>query len=187
MQTLEQIDFNSLSLEQLQSLNNEFKTLIEERKKDPKREYPLTTEERETFFAVGFYLHKKENEPDKVSIGDIFHTSWGYDQTNIEFFKVVEISPSGKTCQVIQIGSKTVPGSEGFMSDSVIPDPKTIIVNETCRVKIERSHSQNPITDQYEAVGEIQLRGSVWYAQGLNKHLQSLYRVNGSTCRSWYA
>lgn len=184
---LEQIDFNSLSLADLQKLDSEYKALIEERKQNPIGPYPLTDNERKTFFAVGFYLHKKENESDKISIGDMFHTSWGYDQTNVEFFQVVEISPSGKTCQVKQIGSKTVPGSEGFMSDSVIPDPNVIIVNETCRIKIERRHIQNPVTDQYEAVGAFQLRGSVWYAQGKGKHLQSLYRVNGWASRSWYA
>jgi len=25
-----------------------------------------------------------------VKVGDIFHTSWGYDQTNVEFFQVIE-------------------------------------------------------------------------------------------------
>jgi len=27
-------------------------------------------------------------------VGDIFYTSWGYDQTNVEFFKVVRVSAS---------------------------------------------------------------------------------------------
>jgi hypothetical protein len=32
--------------------------------------------------------------PIKPKVGDIFYTSWGYDQTNVEFFKVVRVSPS---------------------------------------------------------------------------------------------
>jgi hypothetical protein len=37
----------------------------------------------------------------KVKIGDLFNTSWGYDQTNYDFVVVRSISPSGKTvmCQ----------------------------------------------------------------------------------------
>lgn len=30
----------------------------------------------------------------EVKVGDIFYTSWGYDQTNVEFFKVVRVSKS---------------------------------------------------------------------------------------------
>lgn len=28
-------------------------------------------------------------EKQEIKVGDIFYTSWGYDQTNVEFFKVV--------------------------------------------------------------------------------------------------
>jgi hypothetical protein len=47
-------------------------------------------------------------------VGDILHHSWGYDQTNCDFYQVVE----AKKASVIlkKIGAKTVPGSEGFMS-----------------------------------------------------------------------
>ena len=35
--------------------------------------------------------------------GDYFYTSWGYDQTNIDYCVVIEVSPSGKTvmCQMV--------------------------------------------------------------------------------------
>ena len=39
-------------------------------------------------------------------VGDIFYTSWGYDQTNIEFFQVVKVSPSSvwvqETGQIVE-------------------------------------------------------------------------------------
>ena len=35
-----------------------------------------------------------EQYPIKPKVGDIFYTSWGYDQTNVEFFKVVRVSAS---------------------------------------------------------------------------------------------
>lgn len=53
----------------------------------------------------------KRNKPHSLEVGDILYASWGYDQTNIDFFKVVELV--GKT-QVKIIGVDTniesVPG-----------------------------------------------------------------------------
>jgi hypothetical protein len=52
-------------------------------------------------------------------VGDILHHSWGHEQTNCDFYQVVGVK--GKTVVLKKIGSKTVPGSEGFMSDSRMP------------------------------------------------------------------
>lgn len=35
-----------------------------------------------------------EVEKREVKVGDIFYTSWGYDQTNVEFYKVVRATKS---------------------------------------------------------------------------------------------
>jgi len=35
-----------------------------------------------------------------LKVGDFFYTSWGYDQTNINFYKVIDITPSGKSVKV---------------------------------------------------------------------------------------
>lgn len=35
-----------------------------------------------------------EPEKQEVKVGDIFYTSWGYDQTNVEFYKVVRATKS---------------------------------------------------------------------------------------------
>lgn len=56
---------------------------------------------------------------ESVQVGDIFSGSWGYDQTNIDFFEVV-----GKTkarIKVVRICSQIV-ASDG-PSDSVVPVP----------------------------------------------------------------
>ena len=42
-----------------------------------------------------------EASPATVEVGSFFECSWGYDQTNVDFYKVVEISPSGKTVKVL--------------------------------------------------------------------------------------
>lgn len=56
---------------------------------------------------------------DKIGVGHIFRYSWGYDQTNIEYYQV--IAKTGQTVTVREIAQSVVPGSEGFMSESVKP------------------------------------------------------------------
>ena len=65
----------------------------------------------------------KKLENTKVKAGDIFYESWGYDQTNIDFCVVEQVSPTGKTVLCKMMSQKTVP-REGFapMSEHVIPD-----------------------------------------------------------------
>ncbi|MGD0652262.1 MAG: hypothetical protein ABSA97_14190 [Verrucomicrobiia bacterium] len=58
---------------------------------------------------------------DHVKVGDIFEHSWGYDQTNIEYFEVVAVG--NKTVKVRQIAAKAVEGTQGFMSQTVRPCP----------------------------------------------------------------
>lgn len=66
--------------------------------------------------------------PDHYKVGDLFYSSWGYDQTNIEFWKIVRVMP--KAVEIVAIGAKTVPGSEGFMSDHISPDPDRVLVDD---------------------------------------------------------
>lgn len=58
----------------------------------------------------------------EYEVGDILCNSWGYDQTNVEWFEVVALA--GKSMVVLrEIGAAVVPGSEGFMSGRVVPVP----------------------------------------------------------------
>jgi hypothetical protein len=41
-----------------------------------------------------------------VKVGDLYHTSWGYDQTNVEYFQVVEVK--GKFAVLREIGAKHI-------------------------------------------------------------------------------
>ena len=38
-----------------------------------------------------------------VEVGDLFYDSWGYDQTQVDFYEVVGLTPSGKSVRVQQI------------------------------------------------------------------------------------
>lgn len=52
--------------------------------------------------------------------GDVLYQSWGYDQTNINFYQVVEVLP--KSVKIRPISQIMVEGSDGFMSEYVKPD-----------------------------------------------------------------
>lgn len=52
-------------------------------------------------------------------VGDILHHSWGYDQTNCDFYQVVEVKKASVVLR--KIGAGTVPGTEGFMSEQLMP------------------------------------------------------------------
>jgi hypothetical protein len=54
-----------------------------------------------------------------VKPGDIFFTSWGYDQTNIDFYKVVRVTKA--KAEIVPIGAKRV--DERGTSNILIPDP----------------------------------------------------------------
>ncbi len=52
-----------------------------------------------------------------VGVGDIFETSWGYDQTNVNYYKVVRVT--AMKAEVVPIGSTLADGSDS----SVLPNP----------------------------------------------------------------
>jgi len=51
-------------------------------------------------------------------VGDILYSSWGYDQTNIEFFKVVKVSEFSVWIQ--EVGKKIVEVT-GWAHETVVP------------------------------------------------------------------
>ena len=46
-----------------------------------------------------------------LEVGDVYVVTWGYDQTNIDFYQCVGITPSGKSVRVRPIGAMYVGGS----------------------------------------------------------------------------
>lgn len=60
---------------------------------------------------------------ERVKVGDIFHHSWGYDQTQCDFYEVTAKTKSGATVTVREIGCRVVEGSEGMMCDRRVPAP----------------------------------------------------------------
>lgn len=62
----------------------------------------------------------KKNAVCPFKKGDILTGSWGYDQTNVEFFEIVEAK--GRKVAIRELGHQSIKGSEGFMCESVVPD-----------------------------------------------------------------
>ena len=60
-----------------------------------------------------------EPEAEGIKKGDIFVSSWGYDQTNVDFYEIVDVK--GKIVVIREIHKRVTPGSHG--SDKVMPIP----------------------------------------------------------------
>jgi hypothetical protein len=62
-----------------------------------------------------------------VKVGSIFHWSWGYEQTNVDFYQVVALN--GRNAIVREIGQKTVEGStySHGMADTRVAVPDKFI------------------------------------------------------------
>lgn len=129
--------------------------------------------------AMAYVLRCKESEQERaewkaakkstansLKVGDVLYTSWGYEQTNVEFLEVVALVGSTMV-EVREINAASVSGSESFMSDCVVPC-KGQFRGESVRVRVTNGNSFN------------------W--GGSYKRRASLYN-HGTTGvhRSWYA
>jgi hypothetical protein len=111
-------------------------------------------------FIAGYTAHSemiqeirgKRNQPTQLKIGDILYGSWGYDQTNIDYFQVT--GRKGKRGVYVRpLAQITIPGSEGFMCENVIPDPNHFIGIETYHIAQKDSIAYNP-SDKYLKPGQ---------------------------------
>lgn len=71
----------------------------------------------------------KSNIDKYLSVGDIYYTSWGYEQTNIDFYQVVKFNNSYAWVQ--EINSEIVEGTEGHDSVNVKPVKDSFTKNST--------------------------------------------------------
>lgn len=64
----------------------------------------------------------------RLQPGDILHYSWGWEQTNAEFYQVTRVTSKG--AYIREIAHEGIPGTEGFMCQSVKPCPGQFIGEE---------------------------------------------------------
>ena len=60
--------------------------------------------------------------PNPLAVGDILHESWGYDQTNCNYYQVLELVGK-RSVKIREIAARSIEGSGGFMSERVSPVP----------------------------------------------------------------
>lgn len=73
-----------------------------------------------------------------ISVGDIFHTSWGFEQTNVEFMQVVRVV-TPKTVEVREIKRTVTEYAAGGMSGGAIPHQDEFTSGvKRCRAKPSR-------------------------------------------------
>ena len=77
--------------------------------------------------------------PVKVEIGDIFRAAWGYDQTNIDYYEVVNVL--GKMIDVREIGQQRE-GNGLAMQGVCVPVPGAFIGN-VMRKLVQGNNGQN--------------------------------------------
>ena len=63
--------------------------------------------------------YKKIGNTNSVEVGDIFVCSWGYDQTNIDFYKVVKKTKTGVS--IVPMSKKVIEYDDRYMTGKVLP------------------------------------------------------------------
>lgn len=103
-----------------------------------------------------------------LKVGDILVSSWGYDQTNIDFYLVIASNPS--TVKIRQLAQRTT--EDGFMCGQTVPILGQF--KEDSKVMLKRPRV-------YEWRGE-------WHSSVKIEDFASASKWDGNPCRcSWYA
>lgn len=82
-----------------------------------------------------------------MKVGDVFRSSWGYEQTNVDYFQVIKLI--GKTMMLVQeIGQEREYDANG-LSGSCKPVRDNFLDREPKRVKIQNDGNGRACFRQY--------------------------------------
>lgn len=100
-----------------------------------------------------------------LDVGDIVYSSWGYEQTNVDFYEVVRV-PSGRSAVVRQIEKDTM-SAPGRMSGLATPKPGTFVA--TAKESIRRAAGLHCLNGGNLTIGSLQKwdgkqKAVSWYA-----------------------
>lgn len=104
---------------------------------------------------------RKAFTPD-LNVGDIYVDSWGYEQTQVDFYQIIEVV--GKHTAVFQaIASETVDGSQGHDCDQVVAVKDAFVENSEPFKKRVTKHGIkiNSFSNAYKWDGSPRHRS--WY------------------------
>lgn len=100
------------------------------------------------------------NAKSMVKVGDIFVNSWGYDQTNVNAYQIVEAK--GSTIKLKEIQTEGVKGTDGFMCCRVRP-VKDAFVSETTFTKRIQSYGNEPYISFTYGSSTFHVEGKDYY------------------------
>lgn len=115
------------------------------------------------------------------NVGDILYSSWGYEQTNLNFFKVIKATE--KSIRIVEVSMKKA-NEEGVsgMSRYIAFDTKTA-------EPLERSiFIEDQEKGDLKRVGSYEYQGKKTYYVNVGRGRYGLYHYNGKKLyESWYA
>lgn len=66
---------------------------------------------------------KKASNNHGVKVGDVFRSSWGYDQTNVDYYQIISVSGKSATlCKIAQLSE-----ADGYLQGNCVPAPNQFI------------------------------------------------------------
>lgn len=85
---------------------------------------------------------ERQNFEHNVKVGDIFYTSWGYEQTNIDFYQVIEVK--GKFATIRQIAGEVTDYHSSMSGEKVATPGAFLERSEPIRKMILRGYNGEP-------------------------------------------
>lgn len=97
-----------------------------------------------------------------LKVGDILSCSWGWEQTNVDFYQVIEVI--GKMVKIREIECSMPNGEEGFMTGFVIPLKDKFTDEEVLLKKVLRGNSIKIESYAWANVWDGKPERTSWYA-----------------------
>ena len=112
-------------------------------------------------------------------VGDILYISWGYEQTNLDFFQVV--AATEKTVRIVEVSMK-MKNEKAYSGMS-----RMVSFDTTTAKPVERSYEiKDQVKGDIKKISTYECKGETYYQIRL-KHA-NLYKYNGEELyESWYA
>lgn len=117
-----------------------------------------------------------------IKVGDFFVASWGYEQTNIDFYKVVGLTPKGVKIQAWQ--SAQIDGKGSPYQDAVIPGDgaRTVRDHSACTSGMDFWERQAAVVERPAPVETKRLNtAGGWKASVKINSFAWAYKWDGST------
>jgi hypothetical protein len=115
-------------------------------------------------------VERRKPGPRALQVGDVLMSSWGYDQTNIDYYLVTKLVGS-QSVEIVEIGRETV--HDDYMSGACIPD-KTQIIGKPFRrkvigvngVSVRINSSSSPSKKEPQIIGGCEIYDIDRYSSG---------------------